>query len=358
MPALTDFWQRYAPTDAGVARVINKNTYRAPQIGMIDAVVGNENKGGFQQDFNLLTGGGGDSKKKIAVFKYHTRGVDADTLDETDSELNYCTPARTNEFLQSEQEVTRYVSRQFKIEDNKVKNFDESARQHFQMEIEMEAIQLVTDLNKRMIALYEAARGNTSAGTTAALTAQAFSSAADYKANIAWQESIRREFRKIQSGGRLMMVGDGLSESYANVLGYGQINEFGQRVDMQPFDNRFAFFGDATLDATIDGTGVITDNALVWEPGAFQMLHWYQNRGDFRKMRDDAINDTIAVNVNGTRYVFDIFIRYSDCTDSEAGMHVTLKKWFDVWNYPSDIFKGTDTLNGVNFLERWIATAA
>lgn len=356
MPVLTDFWQRYGITEQGTARVLNQTAIMQPEIGMLDAIASTENRQGFEQDFTTLTGGGLGKKKK-AMYKYNTRGLVADTLDEADAALNYCTPSRTNAFLQNEIEVERYEARQFFIGNEYIRLFDETAQQHFNSQIMLEATALVQSLNRKLITLFEAGRGNTSAGNTTVLTAQAFTAAATYTTNIAFQESIRQEFRKLNHSGRLMMVADGLAESYANILSLSTVNQAGQNVSITPFTNRFAFYGDATLDATIDNLLVENNNALVWVPGTFQMLQWYQNRGDFRKVSSDEVTDVIALNINGVRHVFDIFIRYSNCTDTGSGMHITLKKWYDVWNYPTDAFKVGDPLNGVNFLERWRATA-
>lgn len=359
MAALTDFWLRYGVTDQGTARQVNKNAYRQPQIGMIDAVVSPENKGTFEQDFTKLVGGSGaEGKKKIAMITYNQRTLQSDTLDENDPELNYCETSRENKVVQMEQQVTHFVARQFKIGQEYLKTYGEDLNREFEKQLMMEAASAVTEMNQRIIALYEAVRGDTSAGNTTPLTSQGFSNAAQYITNIAFQEDVRKEFRKIQSGGRLIMVGDGLVDSYANVLKVGQVNNAGQRVDSSAFDRNFAFYPDATLDITIDPTLVENNNALIWENGAFQLLQWYQNRGAFRIVQEQVVNDTIAINVNGFRHVFDIFIRHTNCTDSGTAMHVTIKKWYDIWNFPTDTFKAADPLNGVNLLERWRMTTA
>jgi hypothetical protein len=129
----------------------------------------------------------------------------------------------------------------------------------------------------------------------------------------------------------------------------GQQNNIGLISDLSYFD-------DTMLDSELATSG----NVLAWMPGSFQMLEWFKNVGDFRMVGEQRghIRDVITLNIGGIVVAFDIYMTENFCDDDTSGLTVTLKKEWDVWNFPSDIFESGDDLFGTNGCLGFAITAA
>lgn len=353
MPSLGDFWK----TVKTEGEIFKTGFQTNSIVGFLPAVLSQENRGrasGFVQDFEQQSG-----KKRKFIYKYKQRKLESTVLDTaTDGAPNYCTAGTTPTYLQDEKEVTKDVYHKFTILDTQVRDFTENFRQVLNDEIEGAKDALLTKLDKLGIAAFEAGKGNTSVGDQVPLTGQGFSSLATRTANLAFREAVKEEYRKLSYKGNLIMVGDGVIPSYYSVLSDGAPNsERGQNMQSGVMRD-FWFYDDAMLDGEVAGT----NNALIWQPGSIQMLQWFANEGDFRKIQDDRVDDTIVlqlkVNDSLTLNVkFDIYMRYEHCTDATMGTTVTLRKHYDFWNFPSDQFAVGDALNGTNGMQRWQMTA-
>ena len=87
------------------------------------------------------------------------------------------------------------------------------------------------------------------------------------------------------------------------------------------------------------------ENAFfVFAPGAAQFVDRAQNVGQFRKINDLFIHDTIVSPVTGLTYDFNL--KYDDCT---ALYKWKISKKFDLWQLPTTLFKPADDRFGINF---------
>lgn len=346
MPALSDFWRtKKAETEA--QRVIIQAPARSETtIGLLPLLLNAENRQNF--DIRFFDQGG---KKKIVKYKYMQRGIESENIT-TPTGLDYCAPANNVAYLEGQKECTGYLARKFTIPLEYTRQFDDNLNSFFQDGLMTVINPMLTAINKDLIATFEAARGNTSAGTTTPITAQGFVSFATREINMAFHDTVISEFQNLEYSGRLMMAAGNRPRSYANVLNYGGLNDKGQFVDNSLINDNFLYSFDSTLDGVIGAA----DNALVWKPGSAQFLEFFENRGEYAIMDDDIIKDVIIVQFNGFNIAFDITISKNYCNKALAGWVVTVEKNYDFWNYDTDVFKVGDTMEGVNWLERFVMT--
>ena len=87
------------------------------------------------------------------------------------------------------------------------------------------------------------------------------------------------------------------------------------------------------------------ENAFfAFAPGAAQFVDRAQNVGEFRKVNDLFIHDTIVSPVTGLSYDFNL--KYDDC---DRLYKFKISKKFDLWQMPTTLFKATDDRFGINF---------
>ncbi len=348
MPALTDWWTKYKSDNPIMDLNFNKTT----AVGALPAVLSQENVGpasGFVKRFSEQNG-----KIRTAKFKYKQRRLASEILSTAvDGAPNYCSASQTPTYLEDEKTVNNEIYKQFFIPDNDVRNYEENFDQVFRDEMQANLNAHLEKLNTLTIAAFEAQRANTSAGDTVVLTGEGFSDLSTYTVNHEFKEKVRAEFRKLQNVGQKILVGDGLVPAYYNMLDDGADNNTrGQQIGRNIMRD-FMFYDDTMLDTEVAGT----NNALIWQPGSFQMLEWFKNVSDFRRIQDRRVDDTITLNLGGRAIRFDIYMRENHCQDNQMGLLVTLRKWYDFWSFPADIFAASDPLNGTNGMERWQMTA-
>lgn len=346
MGALSTFWETKKAATQAQKVIIQAPARSETTIGLLPLLLNAQNRQNF--DIQFFDQGG---KKKIVKYKYMQRGIESENIT-TPTGLNYCETENDIAYLEGQKECTGYIARKFTIPLNYTRKFDENLDSFFQDGLMTIINPMLTAINKDLIATFEAARGFTSAGNVTPISAQGFVSYATREINRAFDDTVALEFENLEHNGMLMMAGGGKVRSYANVLRRGGLNDKGQVVDLGILDDKFIYQPDTTLD-TVIGT---PDNALVWKPGAAQFLEYFENRGEYAIMDEEFIKDVIIVQFGGFNIAFDITISKNYCDKALAGWVVTLEKNYDFWNYDTDIFKVGDTLESVNWLERFIMT--
>lgn len=346
MASLSDWWTKYSAENplVNLARI-------ETNVGMLPAVLSQTNRGpgsGFVQRFAEQNG-----KKRTAKYKYRQRKLN--TLvkaTSVDGSPNYCAPGETPTYLEAEQTVSNDVYYDFFIKDEELRDYEENFNQVFNDALQDAVNPLLEKLNLLTLAAYDANRGNTSAGNTTPISAQGFSSLATRTVNHAFKEAIFEEFRKHQYTSNKIMVGDGNIASYYRMLADGAPNaDRGQQNSLNIMRD-LEFYDDTQLDGALSST----NGALVWRPGAFQMLEWFKNVGDFRKVQESRVDDVITINLGGIALRFDMYMRYTHCDDDSMGLQVTLRKHYDFWSFPADFFSAGDPLNGTNAMLRFAMT--
>ena len=348
MPTLSDFWRTKRANSENQKMIFSAPAKTITPIAVLPLIQSAENRQGFEMNFFSANG-----KDNIVKYKYLQRGLESDNIN-TPTGMDYCTGDREIAYLEGSKECNLYKARKFFISDEDLRKNEENYDTYFSERLASEIDPMLVGINKDMIAGFEAARGNTSAGTTVPLTAQGFVSFATREVNMAFHDTVVSEFQDLSYNGRLMMAAAGLVRNYANVLDYGGLNDKGQVVDMRLIEDMFAYGYDATLDAAI-GT---PNNALIWQPGSFQFLECLKNVAEFRRVVTDVrIQDTIRVQVGDMEVALDITIVDEYCSKEGQGKRVTIEKHYAFWNYDTDVFQVGDPLAGVNWLERFVMTA-
>lgn len=320
-------------------------------VGMLPAVVSQANAVGFQPDFTQQNG-----KRRIAKYKYKQRKLRS-TVKSTalNGSPNYCAANERPVYLEDEQEITRDNYVQFLIPYEDVRDYEENFQRVLQDEIAAHINPILEQVNAELIALYEASRGNFLGGSALAKPYEGFSSLATYTLNHAFEQGVFDDFRDLQYRGNKIIVGDKLPNAYMRKLMFAGADnqERGQRNSMDLVRD-FNFYDDTMLDSELAATNAV----LAWMPGSFQMLEWFKNVGEFRMIKDTHVRDTITLNLGGVSLAFDIYMTENFCEDDTSGMNVTLRKHWDAWSFPADIFAVGDALNGTNGMLRFQMTAS
>ncbi len=346
MPALSDFWRTFRTQNPVMDIPFRTQT----GVGMLPAVLSPENGVGFQPNFAQQNG-----KRKIAKYKYKQRRLRATVKNTTaNGSPNYCDASETPVYLEAEQEVTRDNYKQFLIPYEDVRNYEEGFQKVLQDEIAANINAILEEVNGTLITLYEASRGAFLGGSTTAKSYQGFSNLATYTINHALEQGIYDDFRDLQYRGQKIMVGDKLANAYFRRLMYGAANTERGQINNEQLMRDFRFFDDTMLDSEL----ATTNNIFAWMPGSFQLLEWFRNVGEFRMVKDTVVKDTIRLNIGGTTMGFDITMTENFCQDETSGLNVTIRKEWDVWSFPADIFAAGDPLNGTNGMLAFKITGA
>lgn len=209
---------------------------------------------------------------------------------------------------------------------------------------------LLVDINTQLIAAYDAVRGNTSAGNTTPISALAYSDYANLVASPAISSAIKTELFDLKKGSALpIVVGGSLLYQYANSVGIGCCNNFGQSVN--EFTGELAIFNDNTMDGATLGAAPANRDWFVYPAGTVQFLDWSLANP---VNEASATRTQLSIPVGGdSEFLVDLKLVYDDCDEVWS---VSLTKFFGLMNIPADYFKVGDPLEGVNYMLRFRPT--
>lgn len=140
--------------------------------------------------------------------------------------------------------------------------------------------------------------------------------------------------------GMPILVGGGNLDMAMKLQQIACCNAFG--ADPSQMQDLFYFYDN---DIAIQLNEPSDENAFfVFAPGAAQFVDRAQNVGQFRKINDLFIHDTIVSPVTGLTYDFNL--KYDDC---DRLYKWKLSKKFDLWQMPTTLFKAGDDRYGINF---------
>jgi hypothetical protein len=128
--------------------------------------------------------------------------------------------------------------------------------------------------------------------------------------NPAGMTKVVNEHRLQRGRSNPFIVGGLALENWMRVRTVGGLN--GQHP-IQPGDQSFGanIVTDLDVDQALkDIAGDNLDHAISWQPGAFQLLEWYENEGYMERFHDHYTFTTITI--RGVK--FDFYIRYEECT--------------------------------------------
>ena len=150
---------------------------------------------------------------------------------------------------------------------------------------------------------------------------------------------IESHFMQMNQTESPILVGAGKLDLFNKGLGYSGLAASGLDASRASLVN---YFRDVNLNTVLGGG---TDHLLAFLPGAFQLLEWYDNVGDYFKKFEMIVNgksvpskEMSFVEIDGIRW--DMYYEY-DC-----GVHkYRFQKWFDLAQIPSDAFGACQDYN-------------
>lgn len=344
MPTASDLCKKVKSSLRNIAGanypLLNRET-----TGMLDAVLSQRNTTPVQQTQKIPVDGG-DGKKKTAVLRYWQA---QDLTDIRTTPTSVCRDGKVIEPKEEEVEVTKHISTEvFEFTDDQFRNYCEG-RDEILMQTIMGLLNpFMKKFNQQIIADYNAMFGTFYGGTGGAgnplVTRQLIRTTAGQvdQADPKGQHLILKDLRKLGLSQMPFVVGDGLLSQYMDLLQIGATNDYGQRIDA--LNKKMDFYADWDL-----GTVVGEDNAFaVWNPGAFQLVTWNKNKGEFKHRTPDREKTTFVDPVSGLE--LDLELKKLDCASEEGDMawRMLFRVNYETWVMPNDIFKATDVRYGSN----------
>jgi hypothetical protein len=323
------------------------------QSGLLSSLVSGANvqAGAFQPVSNRDNG-----QKKTQLVRYSSPASVADAISSVlgvDADPTYC---GGDAFLYKEQEfeINNVVQMKRTISALDVASFCEGTN-----EVVLTAIQdmiraMIKTIDARIITSFNAARGNTSAGNSTAISARAFSDYANLVASPAIMDAIMDEFYKLDTTGRPIIVGGGLLGQYVRAAGLGCCNNFGQRVDS--FTGDAAIFTDTNFTASTLGGAAGANDIFVYPAGTVQFLDWNLANGSTVPMGDGVLVSSTLLEIplgEQENFTVELDINYVAC---DKVWNITLTKFFGLMNIPTDLYEAGHDLAGVNYMLRFTPT--
>lgn len=139
-----------------------------------------------------------------------------------------------------------------------------------------------------------------------------------------------------------IVVGGGNIKKYADLKGIACCNALG--LDVSQVQD-FLLYYDNDVDAQLANASE-NNMFFVFAPGAAQFVDKPFYQGEFRRITDDSIRDTITDPISGLTW--DFRAKYDDCTD-DGEWTIKLSLHYDVWQLPLTLFKSTDDRYKINY---------
>lgn len=325
------------------------------KAGLLESLISEANvtAGAFQPLENRETG-----KKKTQLVRYMqpvlASEVESGVLG-VDAAPTYC-DGNDATYLEEEFALNNFAHVSRKISALAMASFCEGKNTVVLDMIGSMIRQLIKNIDTQLIASFDAARGNTSAGNTTPISALAFSDYANLVASPAITDAINSEFFALDVAQRPVIVGGSLLDQYVRAAGIGCCNNLGQEVSS--FTGDSAIFTDTNMNATTLGVAPANNDIFVYPAGTVQFLDWSLASNASISLGDSPYSSStqLAIPVGEDReFLVDLDIVYDDCTKEWT---VSLTKFFGLLNIPADYYQTGDELEGVNYMLRFRPTTA
>ena len=153
------------------------------------------------------------------------------------------------------------------------------------------------------------------------------------------------EYQLIQGCGLPILVGGKRSWELYKMGKIGCCNN--QGIDVSKSLDDFFFFNDQEIETSLGA-----NNNILYEPGAYQFMEWFENVGDYEMLNSEIHQATTIVDPS-TNMTFDMLVDYKhECRE----YHVRIYKWYDLFTIPTDAFAVGDPLAGVRGTLRAVLT--
>lgn len=290
----------------------------------------------------------GDGKNHKVIIKYLQPDSESDS---SDSETDFCEgEGSTNAYQWADVEADQYVrSRIMTLTEAQMRDFcSEDDNGAFRTKMLMGALNSVRrKVNAGLIPLYYANAGGIAGGNGAKGTAFQVL----YRDNLLQVDpegiiDMLQAYQDTGATGMPILAGGGNIKKYADMQGIACCNNLG--VDASQLQD-FMLFYDNQIDGILSNASE-DDIFFAWAPGANVFVSRPKYKGQFRKISDTFIKDTIVDPLTGLEWDFNL--KYDDCDE--------VYKWMISLNYglftaPS-VYKSGDTRAVVNYSFAFKAT--
>lgn len=266
----------------------------------------------------------------------------------TDANPTYCTGAAAT-YRETDYEINNYVTVSQSISAMAMASFCEGKNQVIMDVIKSMVRQLIKKIDVTLIAAYETARGNTSAGNKTPLSGTAFVGGV---ADAGIMDAISNEFFSLDIAvDRPMIVGGASLNAYGRSTGRGCCNNFGQ--DVSSFTGDASLFLDSNFNASTLGLAPANNDWFVYPAGTVQLLDWNLADNSSVSMGDGVMLSSTVLEIpvgENENFKVDLDITYNQCDKTWV---ITLSKYFGLLNIPADYYRIGDPLVGVNYMLRF-----
>lgn len=339
-------------TASNICEIVkSKLNYRGrPELGLLESLVSRMNI--QASDFSPVASVPG--KKKTMLVRYTQP---SDYTDVTSGSIaaglpGYCEGEEFT-YLEEQYEIDNYVRITKKVSDLEMSAFCEDKGTVASDMINSMITGLLTKIDIDLIALFEATRGNTSAGNTTPISGLAFSDLANGITSPQIMEVIDSEYAALSASNlQRIIVGGTLLRQYQNATGIGCCNINGQQTDQ--FIGTNATYFDQYMNASTLGASPANNDWFVYPAGLVQFLDWslVADNSTFGNSGSE-MNTVLNVQVGeDTFFPIDLKIVRSSC---DSFWYVTLEKFFGLMTFPLDYFANAP-LADVNYMLRFRPT--
>lgn len=310
--------------------------------GLLEALTSSENKTGIEVQ-NIFAPG--DGKDRKAIFKHLQPDAIADT---TGTITDFCeTDGVSQGYVYDEVAISQQVqSSVTTFTEAEYAALCEPGSQMLMTVMSGKMNSLRRNINRKLIPLFYSGAGGILGGNGALGTAynMLWRDAANYPASVNAEGQIEMMDDIMKTGfeGRPIIVGGDRMNLWAKLSEISCCNQWG--VNPSEMDS-VSFYRDLDISAI---QGPSDDEAFfVFVPRAAQFIEDPMFVGEFRKIGDTFIKDTIVDPVTGL--TFDFHQSYDPCgTNNRGSYKIMLSLNFGLWQMPLDLFKSTDERYKIN----------
>ncbi len=316
----------------------------AQPVGLVDALTSPQNKAGatVQSDFSP-----GDGKNHKVILKHLT----PDAIDDTDTTItNFCTDDGSST-VWSYDEVAIDLAVQSDVKEiTEAEMVDWCDSENYMREeiIAGSMNSIRKKINRLLIPKFYAGVGGLMGGNGTVGTPYDMLVRTDGTLSVDPEGQIEMEMDLMDAGmnGNPILVGGRLLKKWAGFSSIACCNQYGVDASQMP---ELGFYYDNDMTSVLSGPSDSADQAFfAFAPRAAQLVARPQFVGEFRKVTDTFIKDTITDPRTGLTY--DFHWSYDPCGDNNRGSYkfkFTLN--FGLWQMPLTLYKSTDNRYKVNY---------
>lgn len=322
----------------------NYAALKREQTGFLSAVLSQQNRSGFSQEYGV---DGGDGKQKTVIIDWIQPASLADSSSVNNADI--CAAGTEVPTLRDTRALTAFSrSEVLMFTKAELRKLCKAPSEQRAMVVASRMNSVFRRINNTLITKYLAGVGGFYNGVAAGKDVELIDATHPIKAvNPNGEFDIMEDFQDVGAEGRPIMVGHGLLSRYVRLAGIGCCNDYG--MDVGKSASSFDFF----RDHFVDGIAGDPNQILAWAPGAVQMANYVENRGEFAVVHDHFAETSIVDPVTGLE--LDWQWRYDQCTRRWT---MVFYSFYDLFMLPLTMFKDTDERDGVNYAFQYTATEA